>query len=191
VFRHSTDVFAASGVRYELETAHGLPEFDCLTFSTALVFQCMADLPRELGKVVVVNPGQGHVPVALWARSAPGSLQVVDRDLLALRSTRSNLLRNGAPPDRISLVHGLGPDPQACIEVDLLVDNLRPKEPPEAVAARLCGAAGAMRRGARLVVAGTSTAVTRAAAALAGGSAFVAEDRRRRSGFSAAIFRRP
>lgn len=188
IFDRSVEEFSVRGLRYGLRTVHGLAEFDNLTFSTDLVLGLLREARGTVERIVSFNPGQGHVPVAAWKRFEASSIVLVDRDLLALRTSRANLLLNGCPDDRVTSHHGLACEGEACGEIDLVVDHLRPKEPPQAAAARLRTAAAAMRSGAWMIVAGTSTAVTRAAGALAGEPALVAADRRRRMGYSAASF---
>lgn len=187
-FDRSVEEFSVRGLRYGLRTVHGLAEFDSPTFSTGLVIALLRETPGTIDRVVSFNPGQGHVPVSAWKRFEAGSIVIVDRDLLALRTSRANLLLNGCPDEHVTLRHALACGEDACQEIDLVVDHLRQKEPPQAAAARLRAAAAGMKRGGRMVVAGTSTAVTRAATALASEPSLVAADRRRRMGHSAALF---
>jgi 16S rRNA (guanine1207-N2)-methyltransferase len=181
------------GVRLELWTAWGLAEFDSLGFGSELVGEAVLRLGgRAAGDVVVVNPGQGFLPALLWAALRPEGVRLVDRDLLALRVSGSNLIGNGCPPGRIDLRHQVGLDPAAVGEADLAVAVLRPKEPPAAAAAAAGHLLAGLRPGGRLVLGASSTAVTRCLAALeARRLRFAPVERRRRRGFSAVVLERP
>ena len=110
------------------------------------------------GPVTVVNPGQGIVPAA-----ATGRVAVDDRDLLALRNTARNA----------ELVDVTDPD--------TLVVLLREREPAAVTMAAL-----ARHVSARVLLAGTSTQITRLVESL---GADVLE-RRKTHGYSAALLRR-
>jgi 16S rRNA G1207 methylase RsmC len=178
-----------AGVRVAMRTAYGLPEFDSLSYQSELAVDALARQPlRGPGRTVVLNPGQGHLPTLLWRILEPPELLLVDRDLLALRYARANLVRNGCPAEQILTSHQVGLDGAAVAGADLVVAALREKEPPEAAAASVRLAATELPPGGRLVVAGSSTAVTRCLARLPGDRGRVAvRDRRRKKGFSAVV----
>jgi len=137
-------------------TVHGLAEFDVLGYHTELAFQVLERLVRPGARVVVVNPGQGHVAARIaGSGGGPASIVVVDRDLLALRTTARNLAGLGVGAQA---VHGWDPpaDP-----VDLAVLNLRPKEPVAVHHRQRDALLAALEAGGALVVAGTAVAVDR------------------------------
>jgi len=84
--------------RYPLSVVHGLPEFDTLAHATeAVLREASARLKaRTPSAIAVWEPGQGHIPVVL-ARLCPAieRLDLVSRDLLALRASEGNLSRAG------------------------------------------------------------------------------------------------
>ena len=59
--------FRWKSIRYELQAWHGLPEFDTLSIDTELSFAILAGLLKcgEVRRVVVWEPGHGHIPVFL------------------------------------------------------------------------------------------------------------------------------
>jgi 16S rRNA G1207 methylase RsmC len=181
-----------AGVSVRLRTAWGLPEFDSLGFTTRLVADAvLRPGGRRAGATLVLDPGQGHLPCLLWAARRPAQLRLVDRDLLALRFSRANLVANGCPAERVAIAHRVGPDPAALGDADLVVAMLRPKEPPEATAATVRRLVAGAPRGARVVLGGGSTAVTRGLAALdAAKLPFRTLDRRRGKGASAVVLER-
>jgi 16S rRNA (guanine1207-N2)-methyltransferase len=180
------------GVSVRLRTAWGLPEFDSLGFATRLVADAvLRPGGRPPGTVLVLHPGPGHLPCLLWAGRRPAELRLVDRDLLALRVSRANLAANGCPPERVAAAHRVAPDPAAGGDADLVVALLRPKEPPEVTADGVRQLVAAASRGARVVLGGGSTAVTRGLAALDGAAVrFRTLDRRRGKGASAVVLER-
>ena len=58
---------------YSMRTVFGLPQFDSLDHRTLLLFSVLESLHQSTGRgVLVLNPGQGHVPVFLvktWHRA--------------------------------------------------------------------------------------------------------------------------
>jgi 16S rRNA G1207 methylase RsmC len=187
VYERGRLTVAHAGVSVRLRTAWGLPEFDSLGFPTRLVADAvLRPGGRPPGTVLLLHPGQGHLPCLLWAARRPAELRLVDRDLLALRFSRANLVANGCPAERVATAHRVGPDPAALADADLVVAMLRPKEPPEARQL-----VAAVPRGARVVLGGGSTAVTRGLAALdAAKLPFRTLDRRRSRGASAVVLER-
>ena len=180
------------GVAVRLRTAYGLPEFDSLGYTTRLVADALLRPgDRPPGTALVLHPGQGWLPCLLWAAARPGRLRLVDRDLLALRVSQANLVANGCPPERVDLGHRVDPDPEDLRDADLVVAMLRPKEPPEATAATVRRLVAEAPRGARVMLGGSSTAVTRGLAALDGAKLpFRTLDRRRAKGSTAVVLER-
>jgi 16S rRNA G1207 methylase RsmC len=94
---------------FPMQTARGLPEFDQLGHHTRLLLKGIAnEQGSTISRVLVFNPGQGHVAVAAWHLYQPEQLILVDRDLLSLHFTRHNLLQNGCPAERIVTQHQVG-----------------------------------------------------------------------------------
>jgi 16S rRNA (guanine1207-N2)-methyltransferase len=181
-----------AGVSVRLRTAWGLPEFDSLGVATRLVADAvLRPGGRPPRAALLLHPGQGHLPCLLWAARRPAELRLVDRDLLALRVSQANLVANGCPAGRVSTAHRVGPDPASLADADLVVAMLRAKEPPEAAAATVRQLVAGAPRGAKVVLGGGSTAVTRGLAALdAAKLPFRTLDRKRSRGASAVVLER-
>jgi hypothetical protein len=159
VYDRVTGVFEVGKLRYTATTVYGLPEFDQLGYQTVLAARLVAELGLRPQRAVVFNPGQGHLPVLL-ALCGATVFGLVDRDLLALRATRRNLLALD-PGIAVSTTHAAVPEPVGSEPVDLGVLVLREKEPAAAHAAQLAAVAGSVRSGGLLLVVGRATAVER------------------------------
>jgi 16S rRNA (guanine1207-N2)-methyltransferase len=183
---------AYKGIKLQLRTAYGLPEFDSLSFATELVTDAVLRLRRQQPNIaLVLNPGQGYLASMLWAALRPDELRLIDRDLLALRFTELNLLANGCPPERIIVRHQATVDRAGLEDADLAIGVLRPKEPPESAAAIARQLLSEVPRGSSVVLGASSTVITRCLTALEAEKLdFNAVDRRRNKGFSAVVLER-
>ena len=96
--------FQAAGAAYTLQTVYNLPEFDQLGFQTAVAYELLNEAAVN-GRVLVWNPGQGHVPVYVAKRwgTAVASITLGSRDLLSLTISAHNLAENNANPIPINL----------------------------------------------------------------------------------------
>ncbi len=156
--------FSNAQSRYRMNTVFGLPEFDSLSYRTHLLGTVLQSLDLHAGgRVLVLNPGQGHVPVMLSKALAPASIDMIDRDLLALRSSARNLALNGFDTSRTEIGHRavLGAGESTW---DLVVADVRDDEGPDVMSMHLRQAADRLAPGGRLVVAAASGSITRLAA---------------------------
>ena len=160
-YRRQETISDLRGREYTLETARGLPEFDSPSYQSELLIgtlQAIGGLNNE--EVLVLNPGQGHVPVALWRLLGPKSIHLVDRDLLALRYSKNNLVRNGCPDERISLTHQVGIAMQDR-RFDLIVGALRKSDGNEGLLTTITQASEQISPDGNVAMAATSAAITR------------------------------
>jgi SAM-dependent methyltransferase len=90
---------------YALQTVFGLPEFDTLSYATALTRKLMEAVEWN-GEILVWNPGQGFLPLYLQRRfSLSGTMTLAGRDLLSLVTSRHNCLAQGADDSRLAVRH--------------------------------------------------------------------------------------
>ena len=83
---------------YELDAVWNVAEFDTLSFATALALRTLASPPARAARphrIIVWNPGQGHLPLALHSLFPGASITLAGRDLLQLRAAAHNLARAG------------------------------------------------------------------------------------------------
>ncbi len=157
--------FVSANERFELRTVHGVGEFDGLAYSTQLLLEHLAGhRNRRFDRGVVINPGQGYLPIALMANGIVEQLELAGRDLLALRISLANLKSNfgtGASASISHRVEWLRPNPDESNERLLAVVTLRPDEPQKALDLSALGAIDSLGGGSVLAIAGESTPVTR------------------------------
>lgn len=162
LYHRDTVEVSEADLAMTLETARGLPEFDSLSYETRVLFKMLdtVDVPRE-ARVMGINPGQGYVPVALWQRWSPAHITLADRDLLSLHYAARNLASNGCPPERVTQVHCAGVALDAPLAADLIAGVLRESEGEAAIAQTVRQAAAHLAPGGQILLAGSSTAITR------------------------------
>ena len=114
-----------------VDVAWGLPEFETPSFRNCLLIEFLSKGPwSEIDSAAVFNPGQGHMAVVLSKLLRPRSIHLVDRDLLALRYAKHNLIRNGFPEENVTLTHQVGLDCVADKPVQVLAGVVREDEGP-------------------------------------------------------------
>ena len=171
-------------VEYAMQPAYGLPEFDSLSFGSEMLIATMINMKeRDVRRAAVFNPGQGHTAVALYKLINPATIELVDRDLLALRYSRLNLIQNRCPPERIVLWHQVGMAREAKEKLDLIAGVLR-DEGREANLWILRQATGELKPGGTMIIAGGSTAITRLASSIEEEGRIRVKGRERRRGYS-------
>lgn len=172
-------------LEYTLQTAYGLKEFDSLSYGSQMLIKALADLRgRDFTRVVVLNPGQGHVPAALWQLLHPQKIALVDRDLLALRYSHSNLVTNGCPPECISVFHQVGVDLKTGEQADLWLGVLREEEGKAANILTIDQIAAQLSPDGLIILSAGSTAITRLAADVAAQGQLRIKSRERWRGYS-------
>lgn len=177
--------FHFRNIRYNMQTAYGLPEFDSLHYQTGLLLEGLEGISgADAKRAIVFNPGQGHVPVVLWKLLKPEKLILTDRDLLALRYSAKNLALNGYPEGSINLFHQAGIVINEKRPVDIIAGILREEEGPEAMGLLLKQAAGQLSPGGIIVLAGGSTAITRLVSLAQADNRLKVKERIKKRGYS-------
>ena len=179
--------FAYGQTRYSMRTVFGLPQFDSLGHQTLLLFSVLESLHQPTGRrVLVLNPGQGHVPVLLAKTLIPGSIDMVDRDLLALRCSARNLTLNDYDSSRVSTGHGEITDGDRS-QYDLIVADIRDDEGPDVATVQLRQAVDRLAPGGQMVVAASSTTITRLVKVCRAERLGTVKERKRRRGSSVLV----
>ncbi len=182
--------FQFSGTSWGLDTAYALPDFDTLGYCVENALAVLSTM-RVKGRILVMNPGQGHLPVYLARRfrASISRISLAGRDTLALAIAGWNLEAAGLPPtaavpvSREGALGGTGPA-GSC---DLLCVMPVPV-PRVAWQADLAVAAQTLLPpGGRLLVSAKSTEVQRLAAAHPG---FAIVESRKHFGFRTIVLER-
>lgn len=187
--RRSVDL-GVSSASASLITVHGLSEFESPGHGTELLLEALADLKDRRPDVVLVwDPGQGYAPVAVAKRFQPSVLTLADRDLLALRASKRNLVRNGYDIKRIELRHEVGIPAAGDGRVDAIVGRIREDGDRAALEQLLDRAAGRLRPRGALIVSGSSTVISRLLEHARRSRRFDVHARRRHRGAGLAVLR--
>ncbi|MCB8989901.1 MAG: methyltransferase [Ardenticatenaceae bacterium] len=91
---------------FTLRTVYNLPEFDTLGHQTTLALSLLKN-EQVSGRVLVWNPGQGHMPLYLHRQFGQKieHMTLAGRDALSLENGRANLIVHGANPAQLTLHH--------------------------------------------------------------------------------------
>jgi 16S rRNA (guanine1207-N2)-methyltransferase len=184
-YHRSEASFGKADLGYKLETAYGLPEFERLSYHTELLLDGIKKIDgKNIEHVKVFNPGVGHIPVVMWKLMRPHKITLVDRDLLSLKYARKNLVLNGCPEPGIIIKHQVGVESQKQDKYAVAGGILREEEGTEATWQTLIQLAAGLIPHGFLLIAGSSTSVTRIVARLPALPALKVRERTKYRGFS-------
>jgi 16S rRNA (guanine1207-N2)-methyltransferase len=175
-------------IAYSFLPVVGLPQYDGPDYATVLLTDAIeGSRAGDIEAVLVVGPGQGHVPIYLH-RKWPGSEIVLsDRDLLALRASARAI----ADHDRFtSWFSAAVVIPPVTGDLDLVTAMLPHQLRSPVMEYWLDSSMDALRAGGHIAVGGGSTEVSRMIALARKRPGLKLRNRDKRKGFSAAIFER-
>jgi len=148
--------------RVSLETGYGLSEFDTLSYETELVLSKLKSFKdKEINKVIIFSPEQGIIPTALIKISKVKEINLVDRDMEALRVSKRNLISSGFEADRIYLSHTVGLPKTNQELASCVIGILDEKDDSKAHLFLVKEAASLISVGGLLILASGSTPITR------------------------------
>lgn len=152
--------FTVESIKVLMKTTYNLPEFDTLSYDTKLLLNNLPGQSEEsVGSVIVFNPGQGFIPVYISKLMSVKNINLVDRDLQALRISKENLVGNGYTPENITLVHQVGILGEK--KVEYLIGILPEKDGSLVNATIVRQSASRLTGNGMFVVSSSSTAITR------------------------------
>ena len=188
VYVRDSRAFSSGEMVWNAATVWGIPEFDSLKYSTKLAMDQLDRLSSNPDRILVFSPGQGHLAVAAALRWNPRHITLVSRDLLAIQASERNLRENNYPGS-VAAVHSAD---LASVDsrFDLVCGFLEEKVPQVVQEAVFDQASNALDAPGSLLVAGTSTAVTRLTNRSKAGDLGLIH-RSRKHGHSAALLRTP
>ena len=155
-------VFSYGSIKYSMTTVFGLPQFDSLSSRTLLLFNVLDKLIRKSSvcKLLVLNPGQGHIPVFLSKLVQSATIDMTDRDLLALRCSERNLILNEFSRTGISINHQVDSRLDGS-HYELIVMDVRDNEGWDVIATQFRQLLMNLGHKGVLVVSANSTTITR------------------------------
>ena len=191
VYHRGRTTVIAGGQQLPIDVAWGLPEYESPGFRSRLLIEYLSKGTRsDIESAAVFNPGQGHVAVVLSKLIRPRNIHLVDRDLLALRYAKHNLIRNGFSETKLTMAHRIGMDCAADQPVQLLAGVVREDEGPQAARLLLGQAAACLSRRGRLVLSASSTGISRIIKLAKPLKAYEMRERKRRKGNSLVVLER-
>ncbi|MGD9118995.1 MAG: methyltransferase [Dehalococcoidia bacterium] len=191
IYRRNNLEVSFVGLNYRIRTAFDLPEEEVPDRRSELLIEYIDDMNNPAtNSILLFNPGQGHVAIAAWKQLNPDNLSLVDRDLLSLRVTESNLLLNECPGDRIRLYHRTGISTDTPRSADMVIGTIREEEGVKAINADISRIAEELIPGGKALLSASSTAITRIVTALQNQNSFIVRKREKRKGNSLLILDR-
>ncbi|MGC4104997.1 MAG: methyltransferase [Thermomicrobiales bacterium] len=175
-------------VDYGLVPVIGLPQYDGPDQASLMMMDALSSLSLDaqgVQRAVVVRPGAGHLGMAVRSRWPAAMVTLVDRDLLALRSS-ARALDSGVEAFATPDFDGLETGEPFDLALATIPDQMRPP-----VMNRLLGDLIArVHPGGRLLIGGDSTEVSRFAGLAKKRAEVRVRDQRKRRGVSVAVIER-
>ncbi|OGM25075.1 hypothetical protein A3D00_03880 [Candidatus Woesebacteria bacterium RIFCSPHIGHO2_02_FULL_38_9] len=177
--------------RLSLKTAYGLAEFDTLSYETEMIINKLSALiGHKIDKAIVFNPGQGYLPVTLSKYIKVGKIFLIDRNLLALRNSRRNLILNKYPSNKISFLHQVGVSTNESNSTDCIIGILDDKDSPDIHKMLLEESTNDLSKEGLIMLVSSSTPITRLESFIRSEKLLKVIDRERYKGKSLIIFKR-
>lgn len=155
-------IFSIKGFQLSILTAYDLPEFDTLSYETEMILNEIETIKnKDINKALLFNVNQGIIPVFISKTFKVKELKLVDRDLLALKVTKKNLLANGYNENRLSIDHQVDLKLESSNFVDCVIGTLDPKDSLNVHLMYLEQSVSLLSKGGLLVLASGSTPITR------------------------------
>ena len=190
IYSRGVTVFSESELNYRIEGAYGLEEFEELHYATTILLDELTGLQlRNMHNCLVTNPGVGHVAVVLNKLFTPSLILLSDRDLLSLKYAKRNLVLNGYDEVKITTLHQVGFTGNGGAKMDLITGFLREEEGSAPTALTVNQLAATLKAGGTMILAGSSTGITRVAESLSHSVLLNEVDRRRYRGFSVITYK--
>ena len=161
IYDRSDFKFQINNLEIPIRVAANLPEFDTLSYGSELISNGLFKISKtRIQRAVVFNPNQGHLGVIIWKLFHPEKIILVDRNLLALRYAKLNLILNKCSDENISVFHQINLDLDSISEVDLFAIRLR-EENREANLLMIKQASEKLAESGLIIAAGSSTGISR------------------------------
>ena len=183
--------FSFHKVDYTIKSAFSIPEFDTIDFQTDLVFDYLYSIRnRQIERVLILNPGQGHIPVIVSKLFDAANISIADKDLLSLRVSLRNIILNNYPREKLSLFPVMGAPEEGSTSYELGIVTFDKKESRVVIEETARQTVNRISSGGIALFASGSTPITRLAEDLKKDKSIRIIARKRNKGFSLLIVER-
>jgi len=187
-YDRDTKVFSFDGHDISIKTTYNLSEFDTLDYETNLLLNNLYILKdKHINRAVIYNPGQGYVPCAVSKYTKIEQIDLISRDLQALRISKINLILNGYPESHIFLFHQVGVLQTEAVPADIVISILVDKDGPIVHAAIIQDVVLQLSDQGTVILASSSTAIARIEKLIRSKKLFRVKKRQRLKGNSVLI----
>lgn len=154
--------FSTNNYTVRIMTAYGLPEFDTLSYETQLILESLIILKsKQINKAIIFNPNQGVIPVFLAQSTKVNKIVLIDRNLLALETSKKNLIKNHFPGNLISMQYQVDIKATDKVKADSIIGVLDDKISSTIHAIYFKQATEQLSSGGIIILAARSTYITR------------------------------
>lgn len=191
IYDRGKKIISLGNTDVSIQTVYGLPEFDTLSYETEMLLKSLHMLrERNINTAVLFNSGQGYVPVALSLLAKVKKIALVDRDLLALKISKRNLIFNDYSSDKILLLHQIDLQQEGNNQVEVILGVFDEKDGPLIHAMYIKQAAVQLSPNGLMILVSSSTAITRIEKIVKADKFLDVLERRRSKGKSLIIIKR-
>ena len=128
-YRNGDKKFSFGDLTIKIQPTYNLPEFDTPSFQTKLLINNLKALKKiNIKKTIILNPNQGIIPIALSKIFNVKTIELVDRNLQALRVSKMNLKSNNYPIENIKLSHQINLKQTNSEKSDFIIGVIPEKE---------------------------------------------------------------
>lgn len=132
IYDRTVNEFSFNNEVISLKTTYNLPEFDTCSFDTKLLLDSLSFVKKDdIQSVIVINPGQGYIPIAISKLYKIKKIILVDRNLQSLKVSERNLILNNYLKDKLFLSHQVGILLKEEKQVDLIIGIIPKKQSQE------------------------------------------------------------
>jgi 16S rRNA (guanine1207-N2)-methyltransferase len=152
--------FHVGGAEWQVRPAYTLPEFDTLAYGTTEAMKLVGGVAEDY---VVAGVGHGHLAGYLLATTPSARVELVDRDLLALRAATDTVRRTFGPErlDTVRTRHAARPAGGRRVDGDCVVLRLDEREPVAVSAEAILRLVGEAPERSTLVLHGRAADISR------------------------------
>ncbi|MBD3250502.1 MAG: methyltransferase [Candidatus Pacebacteria bacterium] len=156
VFFRESQLFSNSIGKYSFDVSYNLAEFDQLSYETQLLARVLNGITDSVESAFCFHVGQGHIPFFITKHFGLDTIELSDRDLLALKTSQHNLAKYRVS---VNIAHSVLPQSEK--KNDLIVGCVPEKQGPEVYTAFLTAINKSLWQGGKAAIVSSSTTMNR------------------------------